>query len=156
MNWRILLEPFTRPLFFAYSRLTRGMTLGVRCVAIDAQGRVCLIRHTYLSGWWLPGGGVDRGETCGDAAVRELVEETGLVATEPARLISVHSNERFFRGDHVLVYRIDAFDTGELTHHGEIAETRWFDPAALPPEAHRSTRARLKEIFDGAPVDPRW
>ena len=48
MNWRVRVEPFTRPLFFAVSRLTRGMTLGVRCVATDPDGRVMLVSHTYL------------------------------------------------------------------------------------------------------------
>jgi ADP-ribose pyrophosphatase YjhB (NUDIX family) len=156
MNWRVRIEPFTRPLFFAVSRASRGMTLGVRAVAVDGEGRVMLVRHTYLEGWWLPGGGVDRGETTGDAAARELFEETGLRATEPGRLLSVHSNHRFFPGDHVLVYRFDAFEAGEMTHRGEIAEARWFDPKALPADAHRSTRARLAEIFGGAPVDPLW
>lgn len=156
MNWRVRIEPFTRPLFFAVSRASRGMTLGVRAVAVDGEGRVMLVRHTYLEGWWLPGGGVDRGETIGDAAARELFEETGLRATAPGRLLSVHSNERFFRGDHVLVYRFDAFEAGELTHRGEIAEAGWFRPTALPADAHRSTRARLSEIFAGAPVDPLW
>ena len=28
-NWRTRIEPFTRPLFFAWSRMSRGMTLGV-------------------------------------------------------------------------------------------------------------------------------
>ena len=28
MTWRIHVEPFTRPLFFVWSRLTRGKTLG--------------------------------------------------------------------------------------------------------------------------------
>ncbi|MGV3579405.1 NUDIX domain-containing protein [Brevundimonas sp.] len=156
MNWRQRIEPFTRPLFFAYSRMQRGMTLGVRSVAVDADGRVMLVKHTYVVGWWLPGGGVDRGETTGDAATRELFEETGLRATAPGHLVSVHSNERFFRGDHVLVYRFDAFEAGELTSHGEIAETGWFDPKNLPEDAHRSTRDRLAEMFGGAPVDPRW
>ena len=156
MNWRVRIEPFTRPIFFFVSRLLRGMTLGVRAVAVDPQGRVMLVKHTYLAGWWLPGGGVDRGETTLDAAARELFEETGLTATAPGRLVSAHSNERFFKGDHVLVYRFDAFEPGELTHHGEIAETGWFDPSALPEDAHRSTRARLAEMFGGAPVDPRW
>lgn len=156
MSWRARIEPFTRPLFFMVSRLQRGMTLGVRAVAVDAQGRVMLVKHTYLHGWWLPGGGVDRGEQTGEAAARELFEETGLKATAPGRLVSVHSNERFFPGDHVVVYRFDAFEPGELTHHGEIAETGWFDPHALPDDAHRSTRARMSEMFDGAPVDARW
>lgn len=156
MNWRTRIEPFTRPIFFMVSRLQRGMTLGVRSVAVDAAGRVMLVKHTYLAGWWIPGGGVDRGETTGDAAARELFEETGLTATAPGRLVSIHSNERFFRGDHVLVYRFDTFEPGELTHRGEIAETGWFDPSDLPSDTHRSTRVRLAEMFDGAPVDPRW
>lgn len=156
MNWRTRIEPFTRPLFFAFSRATRGMTLGVRVVATDGEGRVMLVRHTYLHGWWLPGGGVDRGETTQDAAVRELREETGLKATVPPRLISVHSNERFFKGDHVLVYGVDAYEIGERTSHGEIAEIAWVHPDALPEDAHRSTRDRLGEIFGGVKVSPQW
>ena len=156
MNWRILIEPFTRPLFFAYSRLTRGMTLGVRGVATDSEGRVLLVRHTYLHGWWLPGGGVDKGETTQAAVVRELREEAGLIARSEPRLISVHSNERFFPGDHVLVFAIDAFDMTERTSHGEIAEIGWFRPDALPEDTTRATRDRLAEIFGGAAPDPNW
>jgi ADP-ribose pyrophosphatase YjhB (NUDIX family) len=156
MNWRQRIEPFTRPFFFLFSRMTRGMTLGVRVVATDAEGRVLLVRHTYLAGWWLPGGGVDKGETTQAAAVRELREEAGLVARSAPRLISVHSNERFFPGDHVLVYAVDGYDLTERTSHGEIAEIGWFAPDALPEDAHRSTRARLGEIFGGAPADFEW
>ncbi|MFC5373112.1 NUDIX domain-containing protein [Brevundimonas faecalis] len=155
-TWRTRIEPFTRPLFFAASRLSRGMTLGVRGVATDAQGRVLLVRHTYLHGWWLPGGGVDRGETTQAAVVRELREEAGLIARSEPRLLSVHSNERFFRGDHVLVFAVDAFDLTDRTSHGEIAEIGWFAPDALPEDTTRATRARLAEVFDGAPADPNW
>ncbi len=155
-TWRRHVEPFTRPLFFAWSRLTRGKTLGVRGVAVDAEGRVLLVKHTYLAGWWLPGGGVDRGETTQDAVVRELHEEAGLIARAAPVLISIHSNERFFPGDHVAVFRIDAFDLDERTSHGEIAEIGWFPPSALPEDTHRGTRARLAEIFDGVQTDTNW
>lgn len=158
MTWRIHVEPFTRPLFFAWSRLTRGKTLGVRAVAVavDAEGRVLMVRHTYLAGWWLPGGGVDRGETTQAAVVRELHEEAGLIARAAPRLVSIHSNDRFFPGDHVVVFRLDDFDRGERTSHGEIAEVGWFSPSDLPADTNRGCRARLAEIFDGAPVDPDW
>ena len=71
-------------------------------------------------------------------------------------LVSVHANERFFRGDHVLVYRIDRFSMIERTSHGEIAEIGWFDPAALPEDTHRATRDRLEEIFNGADAATSW
>lgn len=156
MKWRIAVEPFTRPLFFAYSRLTRGMTLGVRVMAQDEQNRICLIRHTYVPGWWLPGGGVDRGETTQAAAIRELKEEAGLVAMSEPRLLSIHSNERFFRGDHILVYRIEAFERGVAASQGEIAEVGWFAADELPSDINRGCRARLAEILEDRRPDPIW
>ncbi len=48
ITWRTRIEPFTRPIFFAVSRMRRGMTLGVRGVAVDGEGRVLLVKHTYL------------------------------------------------------------------------------------------------------------
>ena len=155
-TWRTHIEPFTRPLFFAWSRVSRGMTLGVRGVAVDGEGRVLLVRHTYLHGWWLPGGGVERGQFCEDALAREMREEAGVVIEGRPALVSVHSNERFFRGDHVLVYRIDRFTLTDRTSRGEIAEVGWFDPAVLPEDTHRATRDRLGEIFGGAECATSW
>ena len=39
------------------------MTLGVRALVIDGEGRIFLVKHSYVSGWHLPGGGVEAGET---------------------------------------------------------------------------------------------
>ena len=155
-TWRTRIEPFTRPLFFAWSRMSRGMTLGVRGVAVDGEGRVLLVRHTYLHGWWLPGGGVERGQFCEAALIREMREEAGVIVEGRPTLVSVHSNERFFRGDHVLVYRIDRFALADCTSRGEIAEIGWFDPRALPEDAHRATRDRLAEIFGDAECATSW
>ncbi len=52
---------------------------GAYAVAIDADGRVLLVRA--LQGWFLPGGGVEAGEEFRDALVREVREETGYAAT---------------------------------------------------------------------------
>jgi hypothetical protein len=60
MSLRRLMQPLIRPLFHAHARRTRGMTLGVRGLVTDAEGRVLLVEHTYMPGWYMPGGGVER------------------------------------------------------------------------------------------------
>ena len=49
-------EPALRRVFHLYWRFARGMTLGVRGVVLDSENRVFLVKHTYVSGWQLPGG----------------------------------------------------------------------------------------------------
>ena len=156
MNWRILIEPFTRPLFFAYSRLTRGMTLGVRGIALDGEGRVLLVKHTYLAGWWLPGGGVDRGETLSQAVLREMREEAGLVCDQIPKLLSIHSNEKFFPGDHVAIFLIKGFEMEARNSQGEIAEIGWFNLDDLPEDTTRATRDRLAEALQARPPSDTW
>ena len=155
-TWRTRIEPFTRPLFFAWSRLSRGMTLGVRGIAVDADGRVLLVKHTYLEGWWLPGGGVDRGETLIQAVTREMREETGMTAKSTPRLLSIHSNEKFFPGDHVAIFLIEAFEMGPRNSQGEIAEIGWFNPDDLPEDTTRATRDRLAEAFGKQSASEDW
>lgn len=155
-QWRTRIEPFTRPLFFVWSRLSRGMTLGVRVIATNERGHMLLVKHTYLHGWWLPGGGVDKGETTHAAAVREVREEAGLIATSEPRLVSIHSNERFFPGDHVAVFHIDRFEMTERTSHGEIAETGWFAPDALPDDITVASRNRILEYLGQKATTPEW
>ena len=156
MLWRRLVEPFTRPLFFAYARLTRGMTLGVRAVVTDDQGRVLLVEHTYVRGWHLPGGGIERGETAETAIVRELQEEAGVEPLERPRLVSIHSNEAVFRGDHVLVYRIGRWREVASSSAGEILHRDFFAPDALPKTVTAGTRRRIAEALAAEETTPHW
>lgn len=155
-TWRRSLEPWIRPAFHRWARLRRGVTLGVRGLVADADGRVLLLEHSYVHGWHLPGGGVDRGESCEAAVMRELVEEAGIEALARPVLLSVHDNGATFPGDHVLLFRIPRWSQTEATARGEITRTGFFDPRDLPPGVTRGTRARLAEVFDGAPPDPLW
>lgn len=155
-DWKRIVEPYARPLLFARSRLTRSKTLGVRGMCIDNNKRVLLVEHTYLEGWWLPGGGVDAMETAGEAVVRELHEEAGVLAREAPKLISIHANEHFFPGDHVLLYRIDAFEMGEMTSRGEIKNVDFFDVDKLPANINLGAQRRIEEVLYGYPPDPLW
>ena len=156
MLWRRRIEPFTRPLVYAFFRVRRGLTLGVRAVVTDEDGKVLLIQHTYIKGWYLPGGGVERGETAETAVIRELAEEAGVKALSRPRLISAHSNEVLHPGDHVLVYRIAAWEPCPSDAAGEIHAVAWFDPADLPEETTPATRRRIAEALAGAEPDAMW
>jgi 8-oxo-dGTP pyrophosphatase MutT (NUDIX family) len=82
-------------LFHLYFLLRRPMTLGVRGLVYDrSSNSVFLIRHTYVPGWQLPGGGVETGETLEEALARELAEEGNIALTGPAQLKSMHYNRR--------------------------------------------------------------
>jgi ADP-ribose pyrophosphatase YjhB (NUDIX family) len=135
----------------------RPLTLGVRGAALDDAGRVFLVRHTYLRGWYLPGGGVSPGETGGQALARELAEEGHLAFDGEAALVSVHLNRSASRRDHVLFYRIEGVrQTAPRAPDREIAECGFFDLAALPEGTTEATRRRLDELAEGGPPDPFW
>jgi ADP-ribose pyrophosphatase YjhB (NUDIX family) len=62
------------------------MTLGVRVAVIDPEQGVLLVRHGYVSGWYLPGGGVEPGETAAEALAREAREEAAVEFLDPPSL----------------------------------------------------------------------
>jgi ADP-ribose pyrophosphatase YjhB (NUDIX family) len=133
------------------------MTLGVRGVVLDPQGRVFLIRHTYVPGWHLPGGGVETGETALEALARELREEACIAMDEPPALAGVFFNHWVSRRDHVLVYVIRRFTVLEAKQPDrEIAEAGFFPLDRLPEGTTSATRSRLAEILEGQPLSATW
>ena len=155
MTWRIRLEPVITPLFHTWWRMSRSMTLGVRGLAQDGEGRVLLVKHTYRDGWYLPGGGVERGETAIQSIQREMAEEGGVEATSTPVLIGFYSNHSVFPNDHVALYRFDKWRPFPPSP-GEIAERGFFALDALPEGVTPGTRRRLAEVFEGAPVSAVW
>jgi ADP-ribose pyrophosphatase YjhB (NUDIX family) len=136
--------------------LTRPVTLGVRAVVADADQRVLLVRHGYVSGWHFPGGG-EPGETCVEAVAREVEEEAMVAIDGPPLLHGLFLNTHSSRRDHIAVYLVRTFRVlGERAPDWEIKEARFFPRSALPEGATAATRARLAEIFDSAPLSGRW
>lgn len=137
--------------------LTRGMTLGVRGACIDSDGRIFLVRHSYVPGWYMPGGGVEREESVVEALERELVEEGGIELASAATLFGVYWNQKR-RRDHIVLFVCRGFSRSNPPTYPnrEIAEVGFFHPHALPEETTPATRRRLDEIFHGAPPAPHW
>jgi ADP-ribose pyrophosphatase YjhB (NUDIX family) len=131
------------------------MTLGVRAMIEDGQGRVLLIRHTYVEGWHFPGGGVEGGQTALEALVHEVRDEAGLALDGEPDLVGLFRNPRF-AGDHIAFYRVTRWRSCGKPDPREVAEWGWFGAGRLPGGAVGSVRARLAEAAGAAPVSPDW
>lgn len=147
---------FNRLLHF-YWRFSRGLTLGVRGMVLDDEGRVFLIQHTYADGWHMPGGGVEAGETLAEALARELREEGNIELTGSPVLHGVFFHSIFSIRDHVAVYVVRAFrQSSQPVPNHEIAAHGFFPLDALPEGTTAGTRARIAEVRNGMAAPHRW
>ena len=151
------LEPIIRPMMHLYWRFARGATLGARGLVIDGHGRVFLVKHSYVDGWHMPGGGVETGETMLAALARELAEEGNIQLRGQPQLFAVYFNARVSRRDHVGLYIVrDFLQDATPRPNREIIEHGFFAIDALPHDTTRATRARIDEVFRGVPVSELW
>jgi len=154
---RIAAARAVRPLMHLYWRLVRGLTLGVRGLVIDGQDRVFLVKHTYVTGWHLPGGGVEPGETVYDALARELKEEGNIEVAGTPEQFAIYFHGSVSRRDHVVLFVVrDFFQPAPPVPDTEIAAHGFFPRDALPEDTTRATRARIAEAMAGATVSRRW
>ena len=129
--------------------------IGARCVVVDADDRVLLIRRADNGEWALPAGAMELGESIGECASRELLEETGLVATslEP---FAFYSGARFtgrnMYGDIYQVFSTAFWVrswTGEISRvTDETTDAAFFPPVELPDGLSRSVAETLDDFVD--------
>jgi ADP-ribose pyrophosphatase YjhB (NUDIX family) len=125
------------------------------CALIERDGKVLLVRHSYVPGWLLPGGGVGRGEAAEHAVIREMREEIGLVRCTTPELFGLYSRKAGWATNVIALYRLrDAEFT--FVPNLEIRETQFVDPANPPDGTPRSVATRLNEFAGLQPRSPFW
>jgi 8-oxo-dGTP pyrophosphatase MutT (NUDIX family) len=123
---------------------------------LEQDGAILLVKHTYQRHWYLPGGGVDKGETVEEAARRETDEELG-AELGTLHLVGVYTNFYEHKNDHVIVLSCDAFTlTGQTDH--EIERFDFFCMDDLPHDVSPGSLRRIREYADGnsLPTVGRW
>jgi ADP-ribose pyrophosphatase YjhB (NUDIX family) len=144
--------------FHFYFLVRRPMTLGVRAMVInEAQNSIFLVRHTYVPGWHMPGGGVERGQTLRQALAMELAEEGNIALTGEPQLFGVYFNARSSVRDHVALFVCRSWQqSSQRLPDREIAEVGFFPINALPEGTTESTRRRISEVMGGARAEEFW
>ena len=113
---------------------------GVTAVVINARDDVLLQLRRDTETWAPPSGGVEPGETVAGAAIREVLEETG-ISVVPERVIAVLSGRDYLvtypNGDQMAtvttVFRCrPADDSSPRVNDDESLDIRYFPCAALP------------------------
>jgi 8-oxo-dGTP pyrophosphatase MutT (NUDIX family) len=141
-------------LVLAVKALRTPVAFGATAVVEDAENRVLLVRHSYMAGWHLPGGGVDAGEPPELAVIRELQEEVGLIHSARPEFVGLYTRKVGWATNVVALYRVrDALL--DFKPNLEIREILFADPKALPPGTTAGTRRRLAEL-QGAERSHHW
>ena len=147
---KYLPRAFTKRLFVFYGLMSRAMTMGVRAIVLDNNERLLLVKHTYVNGWHLPGGGVERSETLIEAVIKEVREEASIQVSGRPVLFHVYRNPHASRFDHVALFICKEWKKGTTWQPDqEIAEIGFFNLDNLPSDTTPATRRRISEVFNG-------
>ena len=130
---------------------------GAGGVVRDGEGRILLHRRSDTGRWSLPAGMIEPGEQPAEAYLRELFEETGVVA-EIERLAGVGVHEtRYPNGDHcqylVVWFRARAVGGTARADGDESLEVGWFTEDRLPD---LSEPVKLRIATTAAVHAPAW
>jgi ADP-ribose pyrophosphatase YjhB (NUDIX family) len=139
-------------------RVTKPRTIGVRAVLLDGAGRVALVRHTYTDAWYLPGGGVKKGEGIAAALVRELAEEVAVTDVVIERVLGVYHSRAEGKDDHIVIFvaRAPAGAALRRADAMEIERAEWFALDALPDGTSPATARRIAEYWEGVTGSGAW
>ena len=141
---RITLNLFYK-ILRVYWHIFKPITLGVRAIVVNEKDKILLVKHTYQNFWFLPGGGVNKGETFEQAIKRELMEETGY-KSDVIELFGIYQNTYEGKRDNIVVFLSKSGKFIESLPSSEIEKYEFFSVDNLPENTSRGMRKRVEEF----------
>ncbi len=139
-----------------YWRVFQPITLGVK-ILIVVKEEVLLIRNTYHSSWFLPGGGVDKGESVQEAARREILEECGISLQDKIEVQDIYYNNAESKNDHIVFFVKELKIKPNVNkQNSEISECAFFPRDDLPNNISPATERRINDFFHNNPTQRTW
>lgn len=126
-------------------------TFGVRVLVIK-DDKILLVRHRYGDYWTMPGGKIEKNSNPAETALKELYEETGLIAEKIDYQLGFYKNTTGGKNDNVYClvitdWRPDPDFKRKLFDWLEVAEMKWFSLDNLPFNLSPATKRRLEEFL---------
>jgi len=122
--------------------------VSVKALITNEEGKILVVNERSL-GWDLPGGGLDWGESAGDALKRELLEELGCLAEieEQPCLIAPSSAAVYDRHVLWIIYKAK-IDPGEIQKTDEVSEI-----AFVSVEDFQANEEKYEAMTWESPID---
>ena len=130
-------------------------TFGAQALVVKGE-MVLLIKHTYVPGWYTIGGGVEKGESCLQAIIRELEEEVDIKALKDPELFGIYYKAYGRLDHHVAFYICKDFQEGPGFSKTEVLQKKWFPLSDLPKDLAPSNKTRIEEYLGKRPMSDRW
>ncbi len=127
-----------------YWFLVRPVTLGVR-ILLFKDGKFVLVKHSYQDAWYLPGGGIKRGETFEQAILREAAEECGARINQ-MRFVGVYDNLDDYKNDHIVLFLSEDFII-DKKGDSEIEQVSEFSYQQLPDNISPGSRRKIEAFI---------
>jgi len=136
-----------------------SLVVAVAAIVRNDTGDILMIKRSDNGLWAPPGGAQDIGETTREAAVREVLEETGFeirvltvsgIYSDPRHVIEYDDGE--IRQEFSIVFEAEPIG-GELRESAESTSVRWVSPREISQlSMSASVRLRIDTALEGKPV----
>ena len=121
--------------------------VGAAGIIVNEQGHILLVKHSYGKyNWEIPGGLSEPFESAEQTVIREIAEETGLIASVE-KLTGVYYEEKHDMHHFVFICQVDQSQIASADQQ-EVTQCAYFDINDLPRPISDFTIIRIQDAIN--------